>query len=70
MRNKGNGERERSTGFPEPTYLSGSMKNGFIDTESGLLTQLSNLGSGGRSGVGIDAWAERAKGARALVCGV
>lgn len=46
-------EREkRSAEFLEPTYLSGSMKKGFIDTESGRLTQLSNLGSGGPSGVG------------------
>lgn len=36
----------------KPTYLSGSMNNGIIDTESELIRQLSKLGRG---------WAERAE---------
>lgn len=36
----------------KPTYLSGSMNNGIIDTESELVRQLSKLGAGGRKSRG------------------
>lgn len=43
MGNRGNGERG-STDFLKPTYLSGSMNNGIIDTKSELSGQLSKHG--------------------------
>lgn len=49
MGNRGNGERG-STDFLKPTYLSGSMNNGIIDTKSELSRQLSKHGGAERAG--------------------